>query len=262
MPDAEGVTRPGLRWDPLRSLDLLAGTGVSAAYLSLFVSLRRLLIGRRLTLHTADGDVVLTVEHLVARLDRRSVTGGRLGGILLVARDVRWRGHHVHRASAVLHDVHLRPPVVVAAPVEVTVDLAAPALDHLFGIAAPRLSGVVGDDAVARLSLNGRSGSGHLEVDARLDGSTVWITPRAVVRRRRWRLPGLLPAYRLRVPELPGGAELTHVEFAPGVLRLTGVLPQRRIDLPRAALEGLVTQLGAVGSRPLAVVWPPAAPAR
>jgi hypothetical protein len=39
------------------------------------------------------------------------------------------------------------------------------------------------------------------------------------------------------------------------VVRLTGTLPQWRMEVPRARLEDVITQLSAVG-RPLNLIWP------
>ena len=63
--------------------------------------------------------------------------------------------------------------------------LPADTLDDLFRLAAPRLSGQIGPDGIARLRLARRPALGHLEVDANLDGSTLWLKPRGLVLRRR-----------------------------------------------------------------------------
>ena len=116
-------------------------------------------------------------------------------------------------ATAVLHNVHVRPsapPVLVAAPVELTLELPATVLDELFRLAAPRLAGEIGPDGIARLRLARRPALGHLEVDANLDGSTLWLKPRGLVlRRRRLRCRSARPAYPVRLPELPHGLQLT-----------------------------------------------------
>ncbi|WP_029114093.1 DUF2993 domain-containing protein [Mycobacterium sp. URHB0044] len=265
------MTRPGppRRWDPFRPLDMLAAlwstaavapvnTGAAAAYRTLFLTLRRLVVGRRLTVRLADGDLALTITEFDSRLDLRGLSVGQLNDVRLAARDLYWNGHRFERARAVLHNVHMRPsvpPVLVAAPVELTLELPAPVLDELFRWAAPRLSGEVGPDGVARLSLARRQGSGHVEVETRIEGSTLWITPRAIVRRRRWPLPQRTPGYPVRLPELPRGLRLTDVELAPGVVRLTGTLPQWRMEMPRARLEDVIGQLSTVG-RPLNLIWP------
>jgi len=263
------MTRPGppRRWDPLRPLDVLAAfwstaavvnSGAAAAYRTLFLTLRRLVVGRRLAVRLADGDLVLTITEFDSRLDLRGLAVGQLNDVRLEATDLSWNGLSFDTASAVLQNVHVRasvPPVLVAAPVELTLELPAPVLDELFRWAAPRLSGEIGDDGVARISLARRKGSGHVEVDTHIDGSTLWITPRAIVRRRRWALPQNTPAYRVRLPELPRGLQLTDVDLAPGVVKLTGTLPQWHMDVPRARLEDVINQLSAVG-RPLSLIWP------
>lgn len=263
------MTRPVRRWDPFRPLDMLAAlwstaavapvnTGAAAAYRTLFLTLRRLVVGRRLTVRLAHGDLVLTITEFDSRLDLRALSVGQLNDVRVAARDLSWNGYRLERAHAVLHNVHMRvtvPPVLVAAPVELTLELPAPILDELLRWAAPRLSGEVGPDGVARLSLARRQGTGHVEVETRIDGSTLWITPRAIVRRRRWTLPRRTPGYPVRLPELPRGLQLNAVDLAPGVVRLTGTLPEWRMEVPRARLEDVISQLSVVG-RPLNLIWP------
>jgi hypothetical protein len=89
---------------------------------------------------------------------------------------------------------------------------------------------------------------GHLEVDARLDGSTLWLRPRVlVVRRSRWTLPARTPAYPVRLPELPHGLALTAITFAPDMVYVSGTLPEWRMDLPRKLLEDIISQLSVAG---------------
>ena len=261
------VTDPGplRRWDPFRPLDLLANTGVAAAYQTMFVTMRQLVVGRRLSIGVEDGTLVLTVTRFSSRLDLKHVATGRHHDVRLEAEDISWRDYEFNRAYVTLHNLHfrgnLRPTELVAAPVELTVELPAPALDDMFRWAAPRLAGAVGADGIARLHFAKRRGSGHVEVDARLDGATLWVTPRAVVRRRRWTLPARTPSYRVRVPELPHGLQLTSIDFDPGIVRLTGTLPEWRADMPRTRLQDIIGQLSAVG-KPLSVIWSSAADAR
>ncbi len=257
--------RPLRRWDPFRPLDMLASlwstaavapvsSGAAAAYRTLFVTLRRLVVGRELSVRLDEGDITLTVTEFDSRLSVRGLSVGQLSNVHLAARDIRWDGNRLDRATAVLHNVALRPtapPVLVAAPVELTVEMPADTLDDLFRLAAPRLSGEIGPDGIARLRLARRPGLGHLEVDAKLDGSTLWLRPRSLVlRRKRMRLPGRTPRYRVRLPELPHGLELTDISLAPDMLCLSGTLPEWRIEVPRRRLEDVINQLSVVG-RPL-----------
>lgn len=246
--------RPVRRWDPFRPLD----SGAAVAYRTLFFTLRRFVVGRRLSVDTEDGELALTITRFDSRLDLRQLAVGQLNDVTLGASDLEWNGHSFDHASAVLHNVHVRatvPAVLVAAPVELTLEVPAPVLDELFRTTAPRLSGEVGPDGVARLRLARRLGLGHVEIEARLNGSTLWLQPRAVVRRKRRALPVRTPGYPVRLPELPHGLQLTSVEFGPGVVRLTGILSEWQMDLPRTRLEDTISALSVVG-RPLTLIWP------
>ncbi|HYZ66448.1 MAG TPA: hypothetical protein VE666_01350 [Mycobacterium sp.] len=256
------MTRPLRRFDPFRPIDMLTSlwssaamapvsSGAAAAYRTLFMTVRRLVVGRRLAIRLDDGDLTLTVTEFESRLDVRGLSVGQLNDVRLAARDIYWGGSRFERASALMHNVHMKPtapPVLVAAPVELTLEIPAPVLDDLFRWAAPWLSGEVGADGVARLRLAKRPVLGHVEVDARLDGSTLWLKPRGLaIRESRWMLPERTPAYPVRLPELSHGLILTGISFAPGVVRLTGTLPEWRIDLPRKRLEDIINQLTVVG---------------
>jgi hypothetical protein len=254
--------RPLRRFDPFRPIDMLTSlwssaavvpvsTGAAAAYRTLFMTVRRLVVGRRLAVRLDDGDLTLTVTEFDSRLDVRGLSVGQLNDVRLAARDICWHGSRFDRATAVLHNVHMKPttpPVLVAAPVELTLEVPAPVLDDLFLWAAPRLSGEVGADGIARLRLARRPMLGHVEVDARLDGSTLWLKPRGlVIRRSRWTLPARTPAYPVRLPDLPHGFALTGIGFAPDVVCLSGTLPEWRMDVPRKRLEDIINQLSVVG---------------
>ena len=116
------MTRSGPlgRWDPFRPLDMLASlwstaavapvsSGAAAAYRTLFMTLRRLVVGRRLAVRLDEGDITLTVTEFDSRLDVRGLSVGQLNDVRLAARDIRWDGNRLDRATAVLHNVHLRP---------------------------------------------------------------------------------------------------------------------------------------------------------
>lgn len=229
-------------------------SGAAVAYRTLFMTLRRLVVGRQLAVKLDEGDITLTITEFDSRLDGRGLSGGQLNDVRLAARDISWEGNRLDRATAVLHNVQLRPaapPVLVAAPVDLSLELPTEVLDDLFRLAAPRLAGEIGPDGVARLRLARRPTLGHLEVDASLDGSALSLKPRGLVlRRKRWSLPQRTPAYRVHIPELPHGLQLTDIGFAPDLLCLSGTLPEWRIDVPRRRLEDVVNQLSVVG-RPL-----------
>ena len=262
MLDAMTRPRPLRRFDPFRPIDMLSSlwstaavapvsSGAAAAYRTLFMTVRRLVVGRRLAVRLDEGDLTLTVTEFDSRLDVRGLSVGQLNDVRLAAREIRWGDNVFERATAVLHNVHMKPtapPTLVAAPVELTLEVPAPVVDDLFKWAAPRLSGEVGPDSIARLRLARRPMLGNLEVDAELDGNTLWLKPRAVVfRESRWRLPTHTPAYPVRLPELPHELILTSISFAPGVVCVSGMLPEWRMDVPRKRLEDIINQLSVVG---------------
>jgi hypothetical protein len=228
------------RWDPIRSL------------WTLFVALPRLVVSRRVTVQLDEGEFRATVTAFDSRVDVRTLPVGQLGDVRITARDVRWNDSRFDRAEVLLRDVQLRPaapPVLAAAPVEATLHVHADALHEMLRMPAPRFAGEVGADAVARLRWARRPGLGHLEIDARLDGSILCLHPRALtMRRTRWVLPARTPAYRVRLPELPRGLQLTGIAFAPDVVTLTATLPEWQYalpyGLPRTGLEDLLRHLG------------------
>jgi hypothetical protein len=258
----DAMAGPLRRFDPFRPIDMLTSlwttaavgpvsSGAAMAYRTLFTTVRRLVVGRRLAIRLDDGTFTLTVTEFDSTLDVRGLSVGQLNDVRIAARDIRWEDNTFHHATAVLHNVHMRPstpPVLVAAPVELTLQVPAAALDDLFLWAAPRLSGEVGSDGVARLRMARRPMLGHIEVDAQLDGSTLWLRPRVLVARRsRWTLPARAPAYPVRLPELPHGLRLTRVAFAPDVVCLTASVSEWQMDLPRKRLEDILGQLSVAG---------------
>lgn len=244
------------RWDPFGSLDLVGAlwstavefppvsTGAAAAYRTVFMTMKRLAVGRRVTVQADGGPITMTVSKLDSRLDIRRLAVGQLEDIHVAATDIIWGTSTFTHASAVLRNVHVRPggfPTLVAAPVHLTLDVPTDALDDLFLAAVPRFAGSIGYDGVARLRWARRPLLGHVEVEAELDRSVLLLKPRALtLRRRRWALPSKSPAYRVRLPELPHGLQLTDVRFEPGLLRLSGTLPEWRMALTRKHLERMI----------------------
>ncbi len=215
------------------------------AYRTLFMTVKRLVLGRRITVRLGGEDITLTVTEFDSRLDVRGLAVGQLNDIRLRATDIRWGKRSFEQATVVLHNVHVKPgmpPLLVAAPIEVSLAVSTHALDEVLSGAV--LSGHVDDDGVARLRWARHPGLGSMEVDVRLDGSTLWLQARALrTRRHRWRLPARLPAYPVRLPELASGLTLTSLSLAPGSLRLTGGMAQWRTEMPAARVEDVLARL-------------------
>lgn len=254
---------PRLRWDdPFRALDALgslwsstglpsvaAGAAQAAAmpYRTLFLALQQLLVGKRVNVQAGDHRVVLTVTEFESALEPRELAVGQLGQVRVGARDITWDEHHLQSAVGVLHNVHFRPgvpPVVAAAPAELTVTLPAKIVDEALRRVAPHLRTVLGDDGTARLQWARRPGWGGLDVGVEVVGTTLWLRPSAVVTgQRRWGLPSRIPSYPVPLPDLPHGLLVTDVSLQADALRVAGVLPQWRMELPLRNIEEIIGQL-------------------
>jgi hypothetical protein len=265
---------PRLRWeDPFGALEVLgslwsstglpsvtAGAAQAAAampYRTLFITLQQLLVGKEVTVRVGDQDVVLTVTELDSALEPQGLAVGQLGDVRLAARDVRWDRNHLKTANAVLHNLHIRPgmpPLVVAAPAELSTAVSARIFDDVLRRATPQLRGELGQDGHARLRWARRPGWGGLDVDVDVVGKTIWLRPRALVTgQRRWMLPARMPAYRVSLPELPHGLMVTGVSVGVDSLQLTGLLPEWRMELPLKYLEDLISRLS---QGALSFAWP------
>ncbi|OBJ54755.1 LmeA family phospholipid-binding protein [Mycobacterium sp. 1423905.2] len=264
---------PRLRWDePLRALDMLASlwssTGlpsvsagaaqaIAVPYRTLFTTLQQLLIGKKVTVRIGDQDVELVVAKLDATLDAQGLAVGQLGEVRVGARDIRWADQHLESAEAVLHNVHIRPgvpPLVIAAPAELSTVLPTTMFDDVLRHAAPEVRGELRDGGRARLSWARQPGLGGVEVDVDVVGKSLRLRPRALVTgRRRWPLPARIPAYQVALPELPHGLMITDVTLAENSVRVSGLLPEWRMELPLKYLEDLITQLS---QGALSFTWP------
>jgi hypothetical protein len=264
---------PRLRWDdPLRALDVLGSlwsstglpsvTSVSAQavavpYRTLFTTLQQLLVGKRVTIGMGDHDVTLTVTELDSELEPRALAVGQLGEVRVAARDIEWGQQRLQRAVAVLRNVHIRPgvpPLVVAAPVELSTALPAEIFDEMVRQAAPQLHAQLRADSTAQLHWVRRPGWGSLEVDVNVVGNTLWVRPRALLTgQRRWKLPKRTPAHPVPLPELPHGLLVTGVSLGLDSLEISGLLPEWRMELPLRHLEDVISQLS---QGALSFAWP------
>jgi hypothetical protein len=234
-----------------------AAQAIAVPYRTLFTTLQQLLIGKEVTVRIGAGDVVLTLTELDSALEPRGLAVGQLGEVRVAARDIRWDQHHLQRAVAVLRNVHIRPgvpPVVVAAPTELSSTLPAEIFDEVVRQAAPQLRGELCEDGKARMRWARHPGWGGVEVDVDAVGTTLWLRPRVLVTgQRRWTLPTRIPAYQVPLQELPHGLLVSDVSLGLGSLQVSGLLPEWRVDLPLRHLEDLISRLS---QGALSFAWP------
>jgi hypothetical protein len=174
--------------------------------------------------------------------------------------DIEWGRQRLQRAVAVLRNVHIRPgvpPLVVAAPVELSMALPAEVFDDMLRQAAPQLHAQLRADRTAQLHWARRPGWGSLEVDVDAVGTTLWVRPRALVTgitgQRRWKLPKRIPAHPVPLPELPHGLLVTGVSLGVDTLQISALLPEWRMELPLRHLEDVISQLS---QGALSFAWP------
>ena len=74
-------------------------SGAAAAYRTLFMTMRKLIEGRRLTVRLDDGDLTMTVRDFDSRLDVRGLSVGQLNDVTLVATDIHWRTSSFDQAT-------------------------------------------------------------------------------------------------------------------------------------------------------------------
>ncbi|BBZ37845.1 hypothetical protein MCNS_09080 [Mycobacterium conspicuum] len=234
-----------------------AAQAVAMPYRTVFLTLQQLLVGKRVTIRMGEVDVALTVTELDSELEPAGLTVGQLGEIRVAARDIEWSDQHLQSAIAVLRNVHIRPgvpPLVIAAPVELSTELPAKAFDDMLRQAAPRLHAQLNGDRTARLHWARRPGLGSLEVDVDVVGTTLWVRPRALhTGAKRWKLPDRTPAQAVPLPDVPHGLLVTDVTLGAESLQVSGLLPEWRMDLPLRHLEDVISQLS---QGALSFAWP------
>jgi hypothetical protein len=142
----------------------------------------------------------------------------------------------------------------VAAPAELSTTVPTEMFDGVLRQAAPQLRGELRRDGRARLRWARRPGWVGLDVAVDVLGKTLWLRPNAVVTgQRRWTLPVRTPAYQIPLPDLPKGILITDVSLEPDCLRVAGLLPEWRMDLPLPQLEDVIRQLS---QGALSFAWP------
>ena len=218
----------------------------SGGYGTVYTTIRRLIVGRDLTIRTAHTSLELTVTELDAQPHPRAMSIGQFGDVTAVARNVAYGRYRLPKVDAVLHNVHFRPgspTQLVAAPVELTAEVPNTVLAALLSTVTPRVRAAVDENGIGRIWWARQERIGHLEVDATIVGATLTLRPQAlVVRGRRWSLPRWLPRHSVALPALQGML-LTNIELQPGAVVLSTRLPAWKYDVPPTQWENVLAQV-------------------
>jgi hypothetical protein len=178
----------------------------------------RRLAGRQLTVPGTDGALRLRLTALRLDPEPLGLAIGQLGDVTVEAADLLWRDIPFRRAVLVARNVHVRPqpvPTAVAAPVTLDIVLDAAVVRDRVAVARPALHLEVhrSDDApLARARWARRPSWGWVDLQPEITAAALLLRPTTVsIRGRSRRLPGWLPAVRIRLPRLPRGLRLRDV---------------------------------------------------
>jgi len=242
-------------WDPTDVVNAVwstatllppVSTGAAAAYRTMFMTARRAVLGRTITVRLATGAVRFRVAKVDSHLDARRLMLGQPDDVAVECVDITWRGNVFDRATVVLRNLRPlpgAPPVVVAGPVTLTVQIGSAALAEVLHESTHGLSGYVDDAGAPWVFLRGHPRWGRLEVDITLAtdedepdaaGAVLVLRPRAWrLGNTRWPLPRRVPPRRLPVTDwLPPGLRLTAIEFGPTQVRVHAEMPHWRAPIP------------------------------
>jgi hypothetical protein len=243
-----GVVFPD--WSPLRGLDALLSAGRSilpvpttpAGVLEAAVRVAAdRLRDRRVTVRAADRDVSMTVVDLAVSGDTVGLAQGRVGAVLLSARDVGWPGLPLERLEVRCHDVRFAGPLstkVVVGEIRLAARISSATVAAAVTAADARLSArVLGGQVWVRR----RPWPGELRVVPEVDGARLLARPVAV-RVGRWSRP-IAPA-PVDIPvTLPKGLRISAVAVSDDGLAVEATATDWRDRLSGTPVAELVSLL-------------------
>jgi hypothetical protein len=252
-------------WNPFRSREAIAAlwssplspiaSGPANGSGALLSTVRRLLVGRELTVRFARRVVTLTVTSFDARPGARALSLGQFGDVTAEASDVSIDGYQLASVNVVLRNAHVQPGAstrLVASPVNLEAALPYEMVDALLRNVAGWFRAEVGRDGVGRLRWARFDRLGWLEVDTAISGTTLNLLPRhLVVLGRRWALPRWVPRLPVAMPT-PGGMSVTGIELQSDSVMISATLPEWTLEIPRSWGDDVVIRYGGlgIGSRP------------
>ena len=216
----------------------MAGWPAPSPLQSVVDGLRTALVGRPVRLPVGSERLAFTLSALEGRADPMAAASGQLDEVRIEAEQVAWGAYRFALVSAQLHNVHTRMrtrPVVVSAPVDVRVVLAADAASALLQTAIPAVQVEITDDALVRARWSHRPGLGWVQVRPAVEQGRLVVRPTGLGRGRRgWATSTRLPALRPRL-DLPETMRLTLVETRPAAVELGVRVDEWRLDYREVA---------------------------
>ena len=217
------------------------------------------LIGRPMTLRVGDSEVNLVLRVLQLERPPLGLMIGQLGDVEVEADDVVVADHRISHLRLDVRNVHLQPAVagatVVATPIRVRAVVDESVVRDAVADRTSRLAVELRGDGVARATLTGRRGWGHVDVVPRVDGRTLVLEPAALAVRTKYllALARRLPPLRVELPRSIPAAHVTSVTVDEGRVVIEGVYEEWRWELGHRQLDELVRRINRFDSGVLQV---------
>lgn len=237
-----GWTNPWMwnQWGRTSMPSMGMGMGMGTPILGVLLdAARKRLVGRRRTAQLRSGPISFTITEIDVDPDKVQLSAGQADQITIRGDDIEYGDYRAESAEVTLRNVHLRvgesglrPTHLVAAPVDLVGHVRAEEVTRLLGHRLPSLAtALVGDVTEVRWSR--RPDWAALELDATVDGTRIYLRPRAVVvRSRRIERVRRLPAVPVELRFLPESMRLTRVEVSETGLQVRARLDEWRYQLP------------------------------
>lgn len=232
--DPMGVTQAlGEPFADLVDQPAAAAWGSRTALQVLVEGLRARLVGRPVVVGTGESRVAFTLSSLQARVGHLAAAAGQADDVELSAEKVEWRSYRFASVSARLRNVHTRVrtrPVLVSAPVDVSLVMTGDELSALLAKIVPALAFEVDDSGRMFVRRARRPHWGYLEVRPAVDPGGLVLRPTGVGRGGRlWRFRRQIAPVRPKVG-LPDGVRFTGVTLHASRLEVHLRVDEWRLD--------------------------------
>jgi len=211
----------------------LSDWGMRNALQALVDGLRSGLVGRPVAVGTGPGRVAFTLSSLEASVGHLAAAAGQADDVSLSAENVEWRSYQFVSVSARLRNVHTRfraRPVLVSAPVDVSLMMTGEGLSALLAKLAPSVELEITDSARVFVRPARRPSWGFAEVRPAVEHGGLVIRPTGFGRGARvWRFRRQVMPMRPKLA-LPDGMRITGVDVHTNRLEVHLRIDEWRLD--------------------------------
>lgn len=209
----------------------------SAPLQMLIDAARSRLVGKRVGWTVGGERLAFDLEDIQFDPDPLLLAAGQVDDVQINVRNLVWGTHHVESARALLRNIHTRPgvrPRLVAAPIDLFLQVDDQRATELVSVRAPILTVVVNQEGIVDVSLRRRPRWGRVRVGLSSRGNRILVKPEALGRgTRRWQLPRHLPYVSIPL-SLPADVRLVGIEPVGIGIELRLRVDERHIDYREA----------------------------